>query len=178
MKRTFIIITTLVISTLIACKKETTTPSSSTTNTSNNTTANTVYYGNYQGQNFPTTTVTKYYDAKGVFDSNNSGTTSGLEVGACVLSKGSNNSTIITGASFLSLPMIITGTNFVVDNTVVSSNVSGGVSSKQTVSGSGTINNKDLTFTSILTTTVVTSGSFGDSTVSVKTTTGSVHLVE
>jgi hypothetical protein len=178
MKRTFLIIVAVVFSTFTACKKETTTPASSTNTSASNTTSNTVYYGNYQGQNFPTTTVTKYYDAKGVLDPNNSVTTSGVEVGFCVLAKGSNNSTIITGASFLSLPMVIKGTNFVVDNTVVSSNVSDGVSSKQTVSGSGSINNKDLTFTSILTTTVVTSGSFGDSTVSVKTTTGSVHLVE
>ncbi len=178
MKGKFIIILAVAFITSTACKKDPITPASSTnTSTSNNTTENTIYYGNYQGQYFQTTTVTNSYSGNASMVSSSSG----VELGVCVLAKGSNNSTIITGASFSSLPMVITGTNvknFVVNTTVVSSNVSDGVSSKYTVSGSGTINNKNLTFTSILTTTVVTSGSFGDSTVSVKTTTGSVNFVE
>jgi hypothetical protein len=171
MKGTFLIIALLVFTTFTACKKDPITPASSTSTSTSN---NTIYYGNYQGQNFETTTSTTSTSSVSIITK----ITTGVEVGVCVLSKGSNNSTIITGASFLSLPMVITGTNFVVNDTVVSSNVSDGVSSKQTVSGSGTINNKNLTFKSILTTTVVTSGNFGDSIVSVKTTTGSVQFVE
>ena len=160
----------LLIVAMTSCKKESTTPTA--TPPTSTVTTPTVYYGTYMGQSFSTVILTRYY-SQGVQTSTN--VSNVTDLGMCAISKGANNTILLSGPNLSGIPMKFTGTNFVVDKTLLNS--SGTTSSYQ--SATGTLIGKELTLKSILTVKSVTGDvNNGDSTVVTRTSTGSVVLVE
>lgn len=170
MKKKLLLLAVLSAISLVSCKKETTTPSNSTTTT----TSNTLNYGQYTGTG-TVTTDTKYYDSQGNLIQGLSSLATTPDLGIGSLSKDGNGNTLLTGGGFISSPIKIIGTNYTVDEYEYSKTVSGNNSSQiATISGSGTINGKDVTMKSIY--TLKTKGSDGSSSIMVKTTTASYHF--
>ena len=171
MKKTLLIIATVIVGSLTACKKDATT----TSNTTNST--NSLYYGQYTGSG-TVTTETKYYDKKGDIIPSMSSTTTLPDMGAAVLGKDGNGNTILSGGGFVTTPLKISGTNFSVDEYEYSKTVNGTLTTTQTLSGSGTINGKDITVKSVSKTTAIDTDQYAEikTIVIIKTTTASYHF--